>query len=1243
MIFYKYVDDNNYLCFRYQLKDGQILTVKEFQILQDILEPDDYDIQLENYVEYGPHISMVSPWCSNMLTILEKCGVDKVERIEMSNLVHKDLFTEDMVDPLLEQIYEPDVDLSNTDEPDEYQVVTNIKKFNEEHQLGFDARDLEYYTKLYDELFMVPSDVELYDLAQSNSEHSRHWFFNGELSKEKQMKNNLSKQTLFQMVKNTQNYSNKGEHKSVVAFCDNASALSGYNIDTIIPDVDTCEYKPKNRLYHHVLTAETHNSPTGIAPFPGAATGTGGRIRDNQAIGRGGLVVAGVVGYCVGEVDPDKSRFWKKNLKTLVRGSDGCSNYGNKFGEPVIIGFCRTFGKTINDQRMEYVKPILFSGGVGQVDDRWIHKEEPRVGNLVVKIGGPAYNIGVGGSTMSSRNHDSSNIQNDLKSVQRGDPEMENRMNRVIRSCVELDDNPIKSAHDMGAGGSCNVTKEIIYPSGAKINMDRIITGDKSMSALELWVSEYQENNTILTDRKGIHTIDKICRRENLPYSIIGHITGTGKIEAYHKGKPVVNLPLEKVLGKMPQKQYVVTKIVEPELSFSQTSYNINVHEALRKVLQQPTVGSKRFLTNKVDRSVTGLIAQQQCVGPLHTPLSNYGITAQSHFSQTGCATAIGEQPIKGLLDPGKMARLTVGEMLTNMVFAKITALEDIRCSGNWMWPLNSNSSNSNNNGKDTVEGYRMYKACKEMCLAMNQLSICADGGKDSLSMTYKDSETCGTSETIKSPGSLVITGYAPMDDITKKVTPDFKYGGSSILLISPNKETRMGGSSLMHVLDSDGFYNNSPDVDIPTLGTIFKKMQYALSQNLILSGHDRSDGGLLTTLCEMSFASNIGFQIDLTEITTNTTDIISYLFNEEIGLIVECEPECVLRMGDLFGEHMTILGKTVCKNSLIIKHNDHLVLNSSITTMRGHWEKPSYQFELEQCDKDCTKSEYKTYLNYFDPEIYPINQTFLHKLRYPNTSGTQRKYSVGIIRDEGSNGDREMASAFYAAGFKVYDVNMEDLISGKTHLDKFNGLAFVGGFSYSDVCGAATGWYNVITTNPTIKQQFSDFYNKKDTFSLGVCNGCQLMVKLGWISSNIRLEQNTSGRFESRFPNVLVNNTKSIMLQGLQKTVAGIWSAHGEGRFVFDGPVNMSNIAIQYTDLNGDPTTKYPYNPNGSSFGAAAICSNDGRHLAIMPHPERCFLRWQQPYDDPRTKIDDNYTVWFQMFLNSYKWLEEF
>jgi phosphoribosylformylglycinamidine synthase len=1058
--------------------------------------------------------------------------------------------------------------------------------------------------------------------------------------KEKQMKNNLSKQTLFQMVKDTQNYSNKGEHKSVVAFCDNASALSGYNIDTIIPDMDTGEFRPKNRLYHHVLTAETHNSPTGVAPFPGAATGTGGRIRDNQAIGRGGLVVAGIVGYCVGEVDPDKSRFWKKNLKTLLRGSDGCSDYGNKFGEPVILGFCRTFGKTINDQRMEYRKPILFSGGIGQVDDRWIHKKEPEVGNLVVKIGGPAYKIGIGGSSMSSRGQDSSNFEKDLQSIQRGDPEVENRLNRVIRACAELDDNPIKSAHDQGASGNAAVLSEIIYPTGAKIDMDRILTGDKSMSALELWVSEYQENNAILTDRKGIHTIDKICKRENLPYSVVGHITGTGKIEAYHKGKSVVNLPLDKVLGKMPQKQYEITKTVVPkstdEPSTQTSSYNINIHEALKRVLQQPTVGSKRFLTNKVDRSVTGLIAQQQCVGPLHTPLSDYGITAQSHFSRTGCATSVGEQPIKGLLDPGKMARLTVGEMLTNMVFAKITALEDIRCSGNWMWPLNSNS---NNNGKDSIEGYRMYKACKEMCLAMNQLSICADGGKDSLSMTYKD---CKTGETTKSPGSLVITGYAPMDDITKKVTPDFKYGGNVILLISPNKETRMGGSSLMHALDLNEFYSNSPDVDVPTLGTIFRKMQYALSQNLILSGHDRSDGGLLTTLCEMSFASNIGFQIALGDKSLGDKSLVPYLFNEEIGLVVECEPECVLRMGDLFGEHMTILGKTVCKNSLTIKYNDQLVLNSSITVMRGHWEKPSYQFELEQCNKDCAKSEYKTYLNYFDPEIYPVNQTFLHKLRYPTTLSTKRKYSVGIIRDEGSNGDREMASAFYAAGFKVYDVNMEDLISGKIHLDQFNGLAFVGGFSYSDVCGAATGWYNVITTNPTIKQQFTDFYNKKDTFSLGVCNGCQLMVKLGWISSNVRLEQNTSGRFESRFPNVVVNKTKSIMLHGLEKTTTGIWSAHGEGKFTFDGPINTNSIALQYTDLQGDPTMEYPYNPNGSSFSAAAVCSNDGRHLAIMPHPERCFLRWQLPHDDVRSKVDDNYTVWFQMFLNSYRWLEE-
>jgi len=1259
----------------------QELTVMEIQKLQWLLSEtfeqekfNSFSFFEETYtngrrntiLEIGPRLNFTSPWSTNAVMICKNCGLENIMRIEKSiryaissskEISNEDIsfFLDQVQDKMTECRYFHPIESFGVDEkPLPTKTVSLIEKgeeilhfMNKEMGLSFDEQDIDFYLKMFIQMGRNPTDVELFDLSQSNSEHSRHWFFRGRII----IDNKEMPESLMDIVKGTLKLPNN----SILAFCDNSSAISGYQINIIIPQIPgkPSPFVRSKESYDIIFTAETHNFPTGVAPRPGAETGIGGRIRDVHSTGRGGLVIAGTAGYCVGNLQipgyilpwEDLNFIYPKNtaapLKIIIEASNGASDYGNKFGEPIIQGFTRSFGLILpNEERREWIKPIMFTGGIGQMDHRHAKKISPQKGMLVVKIGGPAYRIGIGGGSASSLVQGENKENLDFNAVQRGDAEMENKLNRVIKSCIELGkENPIISIHDQGAGGSANVLKEIVDPEGACIELRKIMIGDKTLSVLEIWGAEYQENDALLINEDNRELFENICKRERLPVSFVGFVTGDGRIKLHDEWDDTYPVDLDlKVLGKFSPKLFFSNKISK-KLANLILPDTISIYEILGRVLRLVSVGSKLFLTNKVDRSVSGLISQQQCVGPLQLPLSNCGVVAQSHFGITGAITAIGEQPIKGLLDNKAMARMTVGEMLTNIMWAKISSLEHIKCSANWMWAA-----------KMPGEGAEMYDAALSMKEIMIKLGIAVDGGKDSLSMA-----TTIKKSLIKSPGSLVLSGYVTCPDITKTITPNIKHPGSSFLIFLDLSKGnhRTGGSALAQVFNQIG--SECPDVeDVDLLSRCFKTVQKLLDKELISAGHDRSDGGLLITLLEMAFSGNCGIQMILN--LSRNDKIVDFLFCEEIGVVIEVRKEfisSVLNELDLSQIPYITLGNTTEEKLIRIKIKEGTqtitILNEDMSKLRDMWNETSYHLELLQANPICVEQEfqglkYRKGLSYnYSPTCKPkMNEIFL-----------QPCPKIAILREEGSNGDREMASAFFKSGFDVWDVTMSDLIDKKIHLNEFMGLAFVGGFSYADVMDSAKGWAGLIRFNKDIWDQFEIFYNRKETFSLGVCNGCQLMALLGYVpykglsnKDQPRFISNFSRRFESRFSLVKIMPSPSIMLKGLEGSILGIWVSHGEGRSHFQNEKILERVTIEgaennlapvrYVDDNHNITEMYPFNPNGSPKGIASLCSQDGRHLAMMPHPERSIYNWQWPFGILTSEEKGYPSPWLKMFQNA-------
>ncbi len=1273
--FYRSVNPDFEYCFN--VETSEPLTSEELKILQWLLA-ETFEIEkfseqsfitpVDNVIEIGPRLNFDTADSTNAVAICHACGLNKITRVERSRRylvpqrIDKEQFITENHDRMTECPYpEPLKSFAMGIMPEAvYDVplikegITELRRFNREKGLGMDEWDMEFYMNFYTQVLQRdPTDVELFMLGNNNSEHSRHWFFKGKLIIDGQE----VPDHLFQIIKST---IIKNPSNSAIAFKDNSSAIQGYKIWTIIPK-NPGEYSPfisKQCTYHILFTAETHNYPSGVQPFQGATTGTGGRIRDGHATGKGALVIAGTAGYCTAALnmldyaipgEPSGLTYpfeLASPLEILIEASNGASDYGNKFGEPLIQGFVRTFEQILpGNERRAWIKPIMFTGGIGQIDERHIEKEEPRKGMLIVQVGGPAYRIGIGGGSASSMIQGENIAELDFNAVQRGNAEMENKLNRVIRACVEMgDDNPILSVHDQGAGGPGNVLTEITDPTGGIINIRQIKLGDQSMAVVDIWCSEYQERCAFLINPNKIDKFIDVCKREKVNCEVLGEITGDGRIVVYDEqtGSNAVDLPLDKILGKIPQKPFALKRIPK-KLEPLQLPEEITVEKALKLVLRLPSVSSKGFLVRKVDRSVTGLIAQQQCCGPLQLPVSDVAVVALSHFGFTGGVTAIGEQPIKMLIDEKAGARMAVGEMLTNMVSARISDLSHIKCSVNWMWAA-----------KLPGEGARIYDAAVALSELMIKLGIAADGGKDSISMAARIGN-----EDVKAPGEVVISGYATMPDITKKATPDIKRPGESKLIfidIAKGKN-RLGGSALAQAFGQIG--DQSPDVDDPKLLiNSFTAVQKLIDEGLILACHDRSDGGLITTLVEMALSGNCGMSIRLPD----SEEAIPWLFSEELGLVIEClsENEDVIR-GILEEYDITyvVIGKTEKEKQVTISHRDKDEFNISTQTLLLWWESISDRLEQEQMNpvvaKEQSLSHFHTGLKY--------NLTFQPERISSEKVQQSNKPRVAIIREEGSNGDREMTSAFFYTGFEPWDITMTDLLENEVTLDSFRGVVFVGGFSYADVLDPAKGWAGIIRFNTKLRDMFNNFFNRKDTFSLGICNGCQLMAFLGIIpwqgipeTQQPRFIQNTSQRFESHWGMVKISESPSIMLKGMADSVLGVWTAHGGGRLYCPNPKILSEARKQgltpvaYVDDEGVPTEKYRFNPNGSPSGIMSFCSPDGKHLAMMPHPERSFLLWQWPWIPEEWKNNWKFDVegfrlwaspWLKIFQNARDWCD--
>ncbi|XP_025861253.2 phosphoribosylformylglycinamidine synthase isoform X1 [Vulpes vulpes] len=1254
------------------------------------LHPDSSDLLLE----VGPRLNFSTPASTNVVSVCWAAGLGAVDRVETTrryllSFAHppsaemETIALATLHDRMTEQHFPHPIQsfsLGSISTPlnGHINILAEgrcaLEKANQELGLALDSWDLDFYTKRFQELQRNPSTVEAFDLAQSNSEHSRHWFFKGQLH----MDGQELAHSLFESIMSTQASSNPN---NVLKFCDNSSAIQGKEVQFLRPEDPTqpsC-FQPHRALRHVVFTAETHNFPTGVAPFSGATTGTGGRIRDVQCTGRGAHVVAGTAGYCFGNLHiPGYNLAWEdpsfqypenfaRPLEVAIEASNGASDYGNKFGEPVLAGFARSFGLQLPDgQRREWIKPIMFSGGIGSMEAEHVHKEPPEPGMDIVKVGGPVYRIGVGGGAASSVQVQGDNISDlDFGAVQRGDPEMEQKMNRVIRACVEAArGNPICSLHDQGAGGNGNVLKELSDPAGAVIYTSRFQLGDPTLNALEIWGAEYQESNALLLRPLDRDFLSRVSARERCPTCFVGTITGDKRIvlvddreypvgrngheDASLSSPPTpVDLELDWVLGKMPRKEFFL-KRSHPVLKPLALPPGLRVRQALERVLRLPAVASKRYLTNKVDRSVGGLVAQQQCVGPLHTPLADVAVVALSHQELVGAATALGEQPVKSLLDPKVAARLAVAEALTNLVFALVTDLRDVKCSGNWMWAA-----------KLPGEGAALADACEAMVAVMAALGVAVDGGKDSLSMAARVG-----SETVRAPGSLVISAYAVCPDITATVTPDLKHpGGRGHLLyvsLSPGQH-RLGGTALAQCFSQLG--EQPPNLDLPeNLVRAFSVTQGLLRDRLLCSGHDVSDGGLITCLLEMAFAGNCGIEV---HVPAPGVDALSVLFAEEPGLVLEVQESDlaqVLKRYRVAGLHCMELGPTgdAGPHAMVrVSVNGAVVLEEPVGQLRAVWEETSFQLDRLQAEPRCVAEEEQGLRERMGPR-YCLPSAF-PKASVPREPGGPVP-RVAILREEGSNGDREMADAFHLAGFEVWDVTMQDLCSGAIGLDTFCGVAFVGGFSYADVLGSAKGWAAAVTFHPVARAELRRFRKRPDTFSLGVCNGCQLLALLGWVGGSpseeaketsldswpappgLVLRHNLSGRFESRWASVRVGPGPALMLRGMEGAVLPVWSAHGEGYMAFSSPELQAQIEarglapLHWADDNGKPTEQYPMNPNGSPGGVAGVCSLDGRHLAVMPHPERAVRPWQwawrpPPFDTVTT------SPWLQLFINARDW----
>ena len=1188
----------------------------------------------------GPRREMVTPWSTNAVEITQNMAITGVTRIEEYFPVQDENADHD---PMLQRLYaglDQTVFTTNI-QPAPIMMIDDLETYNEQEGLALSAEEIEYLHGVEKQLGRKLTDSEVFGFAQINSEHCRHKIFGGTFIIDGEEKES----SLFQMIKKT---TQENPHCILSAYKDNVAFAQGPVVEQFAPaNHETSDYFVIRDIESVIsIKAETHNFPTTVEPFNGASTGTGGEIRDRMGGGTGSWPIAGTAVYMTSYPRTDSEEHtWEKQMEPrpwlyqtpqqiLTKASNGASDFGNKFGQPLICGSVLTFEHQEGQEKYAYDKVVMLAGGVGYGTRRDCLKGTPQKGNKVVVVGGDNYRIGLGGGSVSSVETGRYSSGIELNAVQRANPEMQKRAYNLIRSLCEEEVNPVVSIHDHGSAGHVNCLSELVEDCGGLIHMDKLPIGDHTLSAKEIIANESQERMGLLIDEHHIDHVNRIAERERAPLYVVGETTGDAHF-AFEQadGKRPFDLEVSQMFGHSPK---TIMRDSTVERTYAPVQYTPgDIEEKVKQVLRLEAVACKDWLTNKVDRSVTGKVARQQCQGELQLPLSDCGVVALDYRGTHGIATALGHAPQAALADAEAGSVLAVAESLTNIVWAPLTeGLDSVSLSANWMWPCRAQE------GED-ARLYKAVQALSEFCL---KLQINVPTGKDSLSMTQK----YPSGEKIISPGTVIVSSGAQVSDVKRVVSPVLRNEKSTLLHIDFSFcPFRLGGSAFAQ---SQGYIGNEvPTVqDAEYFRDAFNAVQTLVNEGLILAGHDISAGGLITTLLEMTFANTKG-GLDIHLDKMQADDLVKILFSENPGVVIQvADKDCskVKKMLEDMGIGYINIGHPCEERTLsITREGETTVLD--IDRMRAEWYRSSHLMDTKQTMHG--KAEERAANMGRQPIHWHMPAAFTGKLsRYGLNPDRREKSGIraAIIREKGTNGEREMAYMLYLAGFDVKDVMMTDLVSGRETLDDVNFIVFCGGFSNSDVLGSAKGWAGAFLYNPRAKETLDRFYAREDTLSLGVCNGCQLMMELGLVgrtsgtangSERPHMEHNDSHKFESAFLGVDVQQGgHSVLLDSLSGSSLGLWVAHGEGKFVLPGREEDYNVVLKYA-YEG-----YPANPNGSSFGTAGIASADGRHLAMMPHLERAFLPWQCAYYPAERLGSDQVTPWIEAFVNARKWVEQ-
>ncbi len=1187
----------------------------------------------------GPRAAMITPWSTNATEITQNMGVSGIIRIEEFNAV-EEKFTG--FDPMISQKYSTlnqevfDVHVA----PKPILDIEDIAAFNKQEGLALNDEEVGYLDNLSKKLGRKLTDSEVFGFSQVNSEHCRHKIFNGTFV----IDGEEMPSSLFKLIKKT---SQEFPNEIVSAYKDNVAFVKGPRVMQFAPKTADKPDFYQEQEFDSVISikAETHNFPTTVEPFNGAATGAGGEIRDRLAGGKGSLPLAGTAVYMTAYSRLEKERPWEKGMQErdwlyqtpmdiLIKASNGASDFGNKFGQPLITGSVLTFeydeasipfesseektsSSTETKRKLGYDKVIMQAGGIGYGKIEQAIKDKPETGNKIVILGGDNYRIGMGGAAVSSADTGEFSSAIELNAVQRSNPEMQKRAANAIRGMVESDVNTIVSIHDHGAGGHLNCLSELVEETGGKIDLDKLPVGDPTLSAKEIIGNESQERMGLVIGKKDIDHLKRIADRERSPMYEVGDVTGDDRFtfESKTNGAKPMDLALSDMFGSSPKTVMTDKTVIR---DYKNADYSLEFfHDYLDAVLQLEAVASKDWLTNKVDRCVGGRVAKQQCVGPLQIPLNNCRVMALDFKGKEGIATSIGHSPISALIDPAAGSKNSIAESLTNLVWAPLKdGLASVSLSANWMWPCK-------NEGEDA----RLYKAVQAVSDFAIDLGINVPTGKDSLSMKqkYKDGD-------VISPGTVVISAAGNCSDITKVVEPVLQKGAGSIYYINLSKDNfKLGGSSFAQTRNSIG--NETPTItDSAYFKTVFNTIQSLIKEDKIVAGHDVASGGLITTLLELCFAdTNLGANLDLTSL--GEADTIKVLFSENAGIVFQAKDDSIEAILNSKNIDAKKIGSVTNEATLTVKNNG-MEMGLNIETLRDTWFKTSYLLDKQQTANGLAKDRFDNYK--VQPLAYSFPSTTPLQLPSRSLSGAEMRPKAAILREKGSNSEREMANAMYLAGFDVKDVHMTDLISGRENLEDIQFLGAVGGFSNSDVLGSAKGWAGAIKYNEKANTVIKNFFARPDTLSVGICNGCQLFMELDLINpeheTHGKMTYNESHKHESNFTSVEIQKNNSVMLSSLEGSKLGVWISHGEGKFALPLSEENYDIVAKY-GYEG-----YPANPNGSDFNTAMLCDKTGRHLVTMPHIERSIFPWNWAhYPADRT---DEVSPWIEAFTNAKEWV---